>query len=342
MRIDENGIFHFDAGGDVDPYFGIGSTTVTGQRLGGQNPADFIQGLIGDIGSTNVSAVGGGVGQYNPSAADLLLGDNPTYENLINYVTKTYNPDTTSLEQRKTAFDELMARYKVTVPAGAPPPESFLEPTTPVFIGQPTINIPGDSGGKAPIDRTTPTYKIPAGFTSQDILDYFSTPGLTPQEAVRTMQQYNVQPEDIASILGITPADARAQYNAALAPFAPVVTPPPTIVAPPVVDPTTAEQGADPYAFLQDYFNTPGLTPEAAVQRIKELGIRPEQAAAALGVSPEEARKQYDAVIAAQAAAVDEADTTPTTEEISEFINRPGVTPGEVIKAAVDLSLIHI
>lgn len=74
----------------------------------------------------------------------------------------------------------------------------------------------------------TPASNIPAGFTSQDILNYFNTPGLTPQEAVRTMQQYNVQPEDIASILGLTPEEARAQYSAALTPtgVAPAVTAP--------------------------------------------------------------------------------------------------------------------
>jgi hypothetical protein len=162
MRIDDDGVIHFDAGGDVDPYFGIGSTTVTGQRLGGYSPADFIQGLLGDIGSTNVSSVGGGVGLYDPNLTE-LLGRDPTFEDVIGYVNATYNPETTSLTQRKTAFDELMSRYGVSVPAGAPSPESFLAPPTPVFIGQPTINIPGDSGGKAPIDRTTPAVTTPPG-----------------------------------------------------------------------------------------------------------------------------------------------------------------------------------
>jgi hypothetical protein len=162
MRIDEDGVIHFDAGGDVDPYFGIGSTTVIGQRLGGYSPTDFIQELLGDIGSTNVSPVGGGVGLYDPNLTE-LLGRDPTFEDVIGYVNATYNPETTSLTQRKTAFDELMSRYGVSVPAGAPPPESFLAPPTPVFIGQPTINIPGDSGGKAPIDRTTPAVTAPPG-----------------------------------------------------------------------------------------------------------------------------------------------------------------------------------
>jgi hypothetical protein len=162
MRIDEDGKIHFDAGGDVDPYFGIGSTTVIGQRLGGYSPTDFIQELLGDIGSTNVSPVGGGVGLYDPNLTE-LLGRAPTFEDVIGYVNATYNPETTSLTQRKTAFDELMSRYGVSVPAGAPSPESFLAPPTPVFIGQPTINIPGDSGGKAPIDRTTPAVTTPPG-----------------------------------------------------------------------------------------------------------------------------------------------------------------------------------
>jgi hypothetical protein len=162
MRIDEDGVIHFDAGGDVDPYFGIGSTTVIGQRLGGYSPTDFIQELLGDIGSTNVSPVGGGVGLYDPNLTE-LLGRDPTFEDVIGYVNATYNPETTSLTQRKTAFDELMSRYGVSVPAGAPSPESFLAPPTPVFIGQPTINIPGDSGGKAPIDRTTPAVTTPPG-----------------------------------------------------------------------------------------------------------------------------------------------------------------------------------
>ena len=162
MRIDEDGKIHFDAGGDVDPYFGIGSTTVIGQRLGGYSPTDFIQELLGDIGSTNVSPVGGGVGLYDPNLTE-LLGRDPTFEDVIGYVNATYNPETTSLTQRKTAFDELMSRYGVSVPAGAPSPESFLAPPTPVFIGQPTINIPGDSGGKAPIDRTTPAVTTPPG-----------------------------------------------------------------------------------------------------------------------------------------------------------------------------------
>ena len=61
--------------------------------------------------------------------------------------------------------------------------------------------------------------------SSQDILDYFSTPGLTPLQGVQTMMQYGIQPEEIASILGLTPEAARAQYNAALAPFAPATTP---------------------------------------------------------------------------------------------------------------------
>jgi hypothetical protein len=144
------------------------------------------------------------------------------------------------------------------------------------------------------------------GFGSaQQIVDYFNTPGLTPLQGVQTMMRYNLGPEDIASALGLTPEDARAQWNAALAPFAPVVTPPPTTVAPPVVNPDIADLGTDPLAFLEDYFDTPGLTPEDAVRRIKELGISPEQAASYLGISPSDARQQYDAVIAAQQAEAD-------------------------------------
>jgi hypothetical protein len=39
------------------------------------------------------------------------------------------------------------------------------------------------------------------------------------------MMQYGIQPEEIASILGITPEAARAQYNAAFAPFAQATAP---------------------------------------------------------------------------------------------------------------------
>jgi hypothetical protein len=79
---------------------------------------------------------------------------------------------------------------------------------------------------------------LPAyGITEQDILNYFNTPGLTPQQAVATMQQYGIEPESIAGILGITPADARAQYTAALAAApttaAPAAVTPPATTTPP-------------------------------------------------------------------------------------------------------------
>jgi hypothetical protein len=64
------------------------------------------------------------------------------------------------------------------------------------------------------------------GFGSaQQIVDYFNTPGLTPLQGVQTMMQYGIEPEDIASILGLTPEAARSQYNAALAPFAQATAP---------------------------------------------------------------------------------------------------------------------
>jgi hypothetical protein len=79
---------------------------------------------------------------------------------------------------------------------------------------------------------------LPAyGITEQDILNYFNTPGLTPQQAVATMQQYGIEPESIAGILGITPEDARSQYTAALAAApttaAPAAVTPPATTTPP-------------------------------------------------------------------------------------------------------------
>jgi hypothetical protein len=198
---------------------------------------------------------------------------------------------------------------------------------------------------QASLTPATPASKLPTGFTEQDILDYFNTPGLTPLQAAQTMQQYNVQPEDIASILGLTPEAARSQYNAALAPFAPAGAPAATTTTPPVVDYTKADQGTDPLAFLEDYFDTPGLTPEDAVRRIKELGISPEQAASYLGISPTDARQQYNAVIAAQQAEADRlreertkaeadaaaaqtvANTDTSTEGVIDIINGGATAP---------------
>jgi hypothetical protein len=81
---------------------------------------------------------------------------------------------------------------------------------------------------------------LPAyGITEQDILNYFNTPGLTPQEAVATMQQYGIQPEDIAPILGLTPEDARSQYTAALA-TAPTTAAPAAVTQPATTTPPAA------------------------------------------------------------------------------------------------------
>jgi chemotaxis protein histidine kinase CheA len=165
-------------------------------------------------------------------------------------------------------------------------------------------------GGLQPTQQNVfdvaPTYKLPTGFTEQDVLDYFNTPGLTPLQAAQTMQQYNVQPEDIASILGLTPEAARAQYNAA---FGPAVTAPATTVTPPVVNPPTAEQGADPLAFLENYFDTPGLIPDAAVAQ---------QAAAEQAAAQQAAAQQAQQVAAQQAAAQQAAAQQVAAQQAAE------------------------
>jgi hypothetical protein len=82
----------------------------------------------------------------------------------------------------------------------------------------------------------------------QDVLNYFNTPGLTPQAAAQYLQTYGVEPEEVASILGLTPEAARAQYTAALAPFAPAtapVTTTPAATAPVTTPPATTPSADD-------------------------------------------------------------------------------------------------
>lgn len=86
---------------------------------------------------------------------------------------------------------------------------------------------------------------LPAyGITEEDIFNYFNTPGLTPQQAVATMQQYGIEPESIAHILGITPEDARSQYTNALA-TAPTTTAPVGTAPPPAAPAPTTPPPAD-------------------------------------------------------------------------------------------------
>lgn len=83
---------------------------------------------------------------------------------------------------------------------------------------------------------------IPGFSNQQDVYDYFNREGLTPQDALATMQYYNIQPEDIAGILGLTPEVARSQYQSALTgtgTTAPVSTQPPAVTPPATTAPVT-------------------------------------------------------------------------------------------------------
>jgi hypothetical protein len=165
---------------------------------------------------------------------------------------------------------------------------------------------------QASLTPATPASKLPTGFTSQDILDYFNTPGLTPLQAAQTMQQYNVQPEDIASILGLTPEDARAQYNAALAPFAQATAPPATVTAPPV---RTLDDD------IRDFFAT-GPTAQEVFDAMQANNVSPEAVINAMGFDPVEAMAEYNMFLNPA-----NAPTVTDTEEVGDVITGGAAAP---------------
>jgi hypothetical protein len=149
----------------------------------------------------------------------------------------------------------------------------------------------------------------------QDVLNYFNTPGLTPQAAAQYLQTYGVEPEEVASILGLTPEAARAQYNAALAPFAQATAPPATVTAPPV---RTLDDD------IRDFFAT-GPTAQEVFDAMQANNVSPEAVISAMGFDPESAMAQYNMFLNPA-----NAPTVTDTEEVVDVITGGAAAPTTV------------
>jgi hypothetical protein len=144
----------------------------------------------------------------------------------------------------------------------------------------------------------------------------------------------------IAAANGISLEEATQRYYSYIGQPVPAVQPAP---APDAVDlvtgsPTTTPTTTTPVEptldqQIQQWFAAnPDATGQEVFDVMRASGVSPEQVIGAMGFDPTTAMAEYNAFLNPPAPV----STQPTIEEIAEFINRPGVTPDEVLEEVVN------